>query len=410
MALLEQLETAKDADEGDSLPPPNVTDEAPAVEEAPASITEPVISATGETPTPQTPMAIIAGLTQDAEGRWRRPNGTFADKAEIEAQTTGAPAIPAVVSTPVEPTRPSEPYTYRANRQTHPLTGAVRNADGTVTITPDGLVGLQTLLADAHSFRSTYPQERTQWQQRLKQAESAGIEKGSRADALMAEVDKVFATPESVVEFYQNFETNKAALEARAEARVYKQQLEDMRRGNGAAPQQASGESDVTEDALRADLSGSLEDVFESEEFKAVFQPADRERISGRLGDMVTRGLYFQAERDFTEEECRTAGFDTPGGIMKGAIVLNEQALLEEVRWSASLIKGYRAEAQKQAKDALEAKEFNAKRGVPTGTATRVATTPPPSVSATTPAPSDDEYVPKKRTYDEWAKEMGIYR
>jgi hypothetical protein len=227
-------------------------------------------------------------------------------------------------------------------------------------------------------------------------------------------MDKILASPDALVDFYQNFETNKAALYARAEATVYKQQLEALRTGQivpggGRQGHQPNAYESITEDHLRNDLKGSLEDVFESEEFKSVFQPADRERITGRLGDMVTRGLYFQAERDFTEEELKAGGFDVPGGLEKGAVVLNEQALLRELQYEASLIKQYRAEAQKQAKEAQEARDFNAKRGVPTGKAAPVAPkSPPPSVSATTPAPST-ETAPAKN-YDEWAKKMGLYQ
>jgi hypothetical protein len=257
------------------------TEVAEATAEAPAAETE--IPAgegrTGGEPAPDAapqgdaPPAPAAGLPEgyklDALGRVHGPDGRVVSKEE--AEKIKAQAVPVVPSTPVEPTpvvpptpepvAPPAPesFTFRANGQRMSLP---------IVVPPEHHAKVRELLASG----AAWPAQRAQYEQRIKQAETAGSarsEKYNRASIFL--LDKV----------------EQLLAENPAELGMVRREIALMlKEADLTIPPAATASDDgPSEDDAKATIAGSLRELYEDTPEAKVLSEKDRAEILQAITD-----------------------------------------------------------------------------------------------------------------------------
>jgi hypothetical protein len=296
--------------------------------------------------------------------------GKFAPKAEAPeaaaapvAETLPAQPVVAPVSdaVPAQPATPSA-FTYKAGGREYTIPG--------LAVPPEHEAEVRALLSEGMHHRTSWRQREQQLRQTVESERQQLTQEKARLDAINSELVRLMADPDAFAEFYQNFERDAPALQARAE----KAQLEAKLKAY-----ESERETEFQTQAEKA-ASDSLEQQVReaaTRDYAGIFTDGD---VAKLIGDL--QGTVVVADRDYPEY-----------GYQKGDILVDERKLLGHLAYEADQrrkAKATQAEALKRVEKVAQA-----------NAATLAPSSVPPVVSArSTPAPQATKKKPTTRK--EW--------
>ena len=325
-------------------------DPADDVVETPAA-TEPVVEPTAVEPTVEEPApepvaeqpasTLPEGYKRDAMGRVHGPDGRVISReeaAKLETPTTPAtpvtPAPEAVQSeTPVTPE--PEPYWVRHAGQRVTIPHAVRNADGSLVIKPEGEAIVRDLFTQALAHRESWPREKQKYEQQIQQAQ----------EMAKAAPRKYNDAAVMLWEHISNPEWLNAAVANPERIELLREKLAlTLQRADLTAPRMeepAKPDDDAINRAAVAVLSEELDDLLDSPTAKTLFGAEERKELSETMLALMPAF--------FTEHQ--------------GEIVLDRHALkraFEREVTKQQRIKDAASTAARDAEKARKAAAFNA--------------------------------------------------
>lgn len=352
---------------------------------------EPVVAEGAETqPETSADVPNVPTLSQGEDGRWRRADGTYASAEEIAAQSVQPSAVtPPATTPPVEPQ--PQPWKFKADRQEHTIEGAVLRGDK-LEIPVASLPRLQSLLQSGVAHQGSWQKERQTWGEKIRESQTRAEAAETKFTAIMTELDRIFHDENALIQFYQNYQTQKPALMERARAAELEAQLQAYRNGQvpSGAPN-AQADPHAVLEAAKEDMTVTLGDYFEQPEFQ-VFTDEDRQYLTQQILDDVERYVKI-ANQDIPEH-----------GIVKGDRVLlpdDEERLVARLKREAERVGKFRKEQQEQAKKVAEAAQFNARR--------QPAQPVAPAVPASKPSAPGEPGGKRYQSVEDWRKDMGLY-
>jgi hypothetical protein len=320
--------------------------------------------------------------TTESDGRPRNPDGTFAPKApQAEPQGAEAPPIApeATAQTPA-PSVESKPFVFKADKREYTIEGATLTPQGDLIVPASQLQRTQQILSQGVYLEQNWRRQESEWKQRIEAAEKKAapqdlVERETRANALLAELQAVLTDEDRLTDFISNLQVNGPALMAKAQARIYQEQLQKYQQAETQQQTQAQSEQAEAEEAEA--FTEVMAEMKTDQRFK-VFTPEDWQEFEDEM--LGLKPVLFLNKDD---------GPEGPGKYLDVARMVNT-ALRQ-----AKLLSRAQEIAQKQVSAVKQATQFNA---------ARVPTQQPPKV----PAPVvEAEKTPQN--WDDWKKRNGIF-
>jgi hypothetical protein len=354
-------------------------------------------SATPDTPAPVVDETASAPEGEDTTGQPRDEHGRFApkaatapaDEATLPGGEPGVQAVPPVAAVAPPPVVEPQPFKWRADKQEHTLDGAVINPDGSLVIPAQHVARAKQLLSEGVVHQGSWAKERTTWSAKINDAETRAKAAEASKNALLDEFQKVFASEESVVQFWNERTTQLPILQER----IRRQELEERIKAYETGQARPASPGPVTDPAqelesARVELTETLPDFFAQPEF-ASLTDEDRTYLVQEMAEDVTKYIKV-ALTDIPEH-----------GIVAGDPVLFEELVTARIRREAERVGKLRAASTEQARKLAEAAKFNATRTPQKGAPVASAPVGKVPTSAT-------ESAPQYKDGNEWRTRMGL--
>ena len=309
--------------------------------------------------------------SEPAPGSAPTPPSPAPDPAPAPAAAPGDPAAPAAgepAATPADAT-PAAPqaYTVRADGADYEIRGATLTADGALVIPKDSLPWVERVLQQGISHQGSF-------HKRIESAKAVGMREGMEraakehpsvieAQTVLEEFEALIAGgPDAVLQWAENFERNKGALELkRAQALYAAKEARDAAASPAAAPQRLEPAQ------AHAHLSTVIATLAQQEPTLAIL--GDHRIAAGIAEELAAnpREYFYVADED-----------DPANDVVAGEIVCDVERVVTVLQHRARLL----AHVTQQAGKVEAAKASNAEKLQAAGVATPApAPVVPPAVT-----------------------------
>jgi hypothetical protein len=307
------------------------------------------------------------------------PTPAGQEAAEAAAAAGAATAAAAATPEPTGLTRPedAQPWGFRVDRTDVQVDGAWLSPDGKHIIIPKD-VWDQHIQRRWVANRDEWRHKETQYHNRFAELESTVGERERAANALLARVNDILESPETLQAFAADFAANRAALIAQAERDSLAARMAEYEAEKTEREEAERIEREIVP-RMQADLAHEFADALRDPTLAILAE--DRAKAIELL-----RELYYQQGRSLFWE----AKTDDPiRGVTKGQIGVDRTALHHELTRRAQHVQLERKRVQDAAaaaarnKEALQPKPpaTQPRTGTPRSTATRTSTSPKPDTT-----------------------------